>query len=49
MRPLLTATIITLGFLLPLTRHTCTDPAYYYNQDLGYCILCSFGCLECCD
>lgn len=27
----------------------CTDPTYYYNSNLGYCILCSFGCLECCD
>lgn len=43
------ATVMALAHLATFAHSACSDPTYYYNQNLGYCILCSFGCLECCD
>lgn len=32
-----------------IAQTTCVDETYYYNADLDLCIVCPFGCLECCD
>lgn len=43
-----TISIIIIALLSMLVREcvsVCTDPTYYYNAHLGYCILCPFACL----
>ena len=42
--------ILFLTYFLFLSySQTCSDSTYYYNNNLSTCILCGFGCSECCD
>lgn len=44
------ASVLLIVFALAVSSQCLTCPLnYYLNNDLGTCLLCSVGCLTCCD